>query len=71
VQKKNTMKQQYVEENQKFKETWKSKLSDINSKEKDDEEFRKELLRKNQIDLKRQMEEKQGKRESEIRKEFE
>ena len=65
------MKKHEVEENQKFKETWKSKLSDINSKEKDDEEFRKELLRKNQIDLKRQMEEKQGKRESEIRKEFE
>ena len=65
------MKQLEVEENQKFKETWKSRLSDINSKEKDDEEFRKELLRKNQIDLKRQMEEKQGKRESEIRKEFE
>lgn len=35
------MKKQEVEETQKFKETWQSKLSELHGKEKEEEDFRK------------------------------
>ena len=71
VEKKRMEKEKERQENEAFKETWKSKLSDLHNKESAEEKFRKELIKKNEMDLKRQMDEKQRQREANYRRELE
>ena len=58
-------------ENQHFKQTWKSKLDHLKDLEKQDDGIRKGMIRKNQEDLKKQMEQKQKIRENNIRRDLE
>lgn len=48
VEKRKNEKEKEVRDNEKFKETWNSKLGDLRSKEHDEEEFRKQQLKKHQ-----------------------
>jgi hypothetical protein len=49
-------KDQEIDDNHKFKETWKEKLTTLKEKESNEEKFRKNVNQKNADDLKRQME---------------
>ena len=69
----NRRKQQREQEHQDtkaFKETWQSKLNNLHDIEADDERHRQQMNRSNQEELKRQMHEKQSRREAELRREL-
>ena len=57
-------------QNENFKKTWKTKLDNLKDMDNNDDEIRKNMIKKNQDDLKRQMEEKQRLREQQIRKDL-
>lgn len=60
-----------MKDNEKFKETWKEKISTLKDQESKDDHIRKNIALKNAEDLKRQMEEKQRNREEHFRRELE
>lgn len=67
VEKKRREKDRESDDNRRFKETWNEKLSELKDREDHDDKFRKNLYLKNSEDLKRQMDEKQQRREEKLR----
>lgn len=57
-------------DNEHFKQAWKSKLDYLKDRDNEDENIRKNMIKKNQEDLKRQMDEKQKIREDNLRREL-
>lgn len=55
MEKRKREKEHEVEDNHKFKETWKDKLTTLKEKEANEERFRKNVNQKNAEELKRQM----------------
>jgi hypothetical protein len=56
VERRRREKDQELEDNHKFKETWKEKLTTLKEKESNEDKFRKNVNQKNADELKRQME---------------